>query len=252
MITDVPLIFVRSAVAFAATNLDDIVILMLFFSQVGVALRRRHIVAGQYIGFAGLVALSLPGFFGSLLFPRPWIGLLGVVPIVIALSQLLSVAPDKESGEDTGEMLLTPTSGDSNWLSPQTTSMAAITMANGGDNVGVYMPMFANCDGLGLGIILAVFFGLVGVWCLVAYQLTKVGAISVLLTRYGSQVVPFVLMALGGLILVDSHTLDYRGLTALALTIIGICVLHLLRTATRLSQSVDLGQPMPTPQRIDG
>ncbi|WP_052049544.1 cadmium resistance transporter [Leptolyngbya sp. KIOST-1] len=252
MISDLCLTLLRSATAFAATNLDDIVILMLFFSQVGVALRKRHIVTGQYVGFAGLVALSLPGFFGSLLFPRPWIGLLGVVPIVIGLSQLLSVDLDEASGEDSSEVLLAPTSGGTSWLSPQTTSVAAITMANGGDNVGVYMPMFANCDGLGLGIILAVFFGLVGVWCLVAYQLTKVGAISVLLTRYGSQVVPFVLMALGGLILVDSHTLEYRGLTALALTIIGICVIHLLRSAARLSQSVALDQPVPAPQRIDG
>jgi hypothetical protein len=65
-------------------------------------------------------------------------------------------------------------------------------------------------------------------------------------------VVPFVLMALGGLILVDSHTLEYRGLTALALTIIGICVIHLLRTAARLSQSVELGQPVPAHQRIEG
>ncbi|MBE9160438.1 cadmium resistance transporter [Nodosilinea sp. LEGE 06152] len=250
--TDLLAILTRSAMAFAATNLDDIVILMLFFSQVGVALRKRHIVVGQYVGFAGLVALSLPGFFGSLLFPRPWIGLLGVVPVVIGLSQVLSVTPDEETGEDTGEVLLAPTSGGASWLSPQITSVAAITMANGGDNIGIYMPMFANCDGLGLGVILTVFFGLVGVWCFVAYQLTKVGAISTLLTRYGSQVVPFVLMALGGLILVDSHTLEHRGLTALVLTIIGICVIHLLRAAARLSQSAALGRPVPTPQRIDG
>ena len=250
--TDLLTTLARSATAFAATNLDDIVILMLFFSQVGVALRKRHIIAGQYVGFAGLVALSLPGFFGGLLFPRPWIGLLGVVPIVIGLSQLLSVVVDEESGEDTGEVLLAPTSGGDSWLSPQTTSVAAITMANGGDNIGIYMPMVANCDGPRLGVTLVVFCGLVGVWCFVAYQLTKVGAISSLLTRYGAQVVPFVLMALGGLILVDSHTLEYRGLTALALTIIGICVIHLLRTAARLSQSVELGQPVPAHQRIEG
>ncbi|MEP0949897.1 MULTISPECIES: cadmium resistance transporter [Cyanophyceae] len=242
----------RSSMAFAATNLDDIVILMLFFSQVGAALGKRHIVAGQYVGFAGLVALSLPGFFGSLLFPRPWIGLLGVVPIVIGLSQLLSVVADETNGEDTGEVLLAPTSGGSGWLSPQTTSVAAITMANGGDNVGIYMPMFASSDGLGLGVTLAVFFGLVGVWCFVAYQLTQVGAIAALLTRYGSQVVPFVLMALGGLILVDSHTLEYRGLTALTLTILGICVIHLLRETMRLSAAVAVGKPMPAAQRMDG
>ena len=53
-------------------------------------------------------------------------------------------------------------------LSPQTTTIAAITLANGGDNVGVYMPMFANSSGLGLAITLAVFFSLVGAWCRVA------------------------------------------------------------------------------------
>jgi cadmium resistance protein CadD (predicted permease) len=53
-------------------------------------------------------------------------------------------------------------------LSPQTTTIAAITLANGGDNVGAYMPMFASSSGLGLAITLAVFFSLVGAWCLVA------------------------------------------------------------------------------------
>jgi cadmium resistance protein CadD (predicted permease) len=33
--------------AFTATNLDDILILMLFFSQVNTIFRKRHIIAGQ-------------------------------------------------------------------------------------------------------------------------------------------------------------------------------------------------------------
>jgi cadmium resistance transport/sequestration family protein len=225
MITDPLAILVRSAMAFTVTNLDDIVLLMLFFSQVGPALARRHIVVGQYLGFALLVMLSLPGFFGGLLLPRPWIGLLGVVPILIGLSQLLWVEAEAET-ESVGEV----TGGG---LSPQATSIAAITLANGGDNVGIYIPMFASSSGLGLVITLAVFFILVGAWCLVAYRLATLGAIAALLTGYGSKVVPFVLMVLGGLILVDSHTLEYRGLTALALTIMAIATLHLLRSAPR-------------------
>ena len=93
--------------------------------------------------------------------------------------------------------------------------------------------MFASSSGLGLAITLAVFFSLVGAWCLVAYRLATLGAIATLLTGYGSKVVPFVLMVLGGLILIDSHTLEYRGLTALALTIMAIATLHLLRSAAR-------------------
>lgn len=147
----------KGAMAFTATNLDDIIILMLLFSQVGTAFRRRHIVAGQYLGFGALVLISLSGFFGSLLFPRPWIGLLGVLPIVIGLSQLLSADDDEEDSEtDSLPSSVAPGMG---LLSPQTASVAAITIANGGDNVGIYMPMFASTDALGLGITLAIFLG---------------------------------------------------------------------------------------------
>lgn len=235
----------KGAMAFTATNLDDIIILMLLFSQVGTAFRRRHIVAGQYLGFGALVLISLSGFFGSLLFPRPWIGLLGVLPIVIGLSQLLSADDDEEDSEtDSLPSSVAPGMG---LLSPQTASVAAITIANGGDNVGIYMPMFASTDALGLGITLAIFFGLVGVWCGAAYRLTQVGAIAELLTRYGNYLVPFVLMGLGVLILIDSHTLEYRGLTALAMTILGICTIHLLRSAPPLAQVFDL---VPTAKKV--
>jgi cadmium resistance protein CadD (predicted permease) len=53
--------------SFAATNIDDIVILMLFFAQVNSTFRRRHIVIGQYLGFTVLIFTSLPGFFGGLI-----------------------------------------------------------------------------------------------------------------------------------------------------------------------------------------
>lgn len=235
----------KGAMAFTATNLDDIIILMLLFSQVGTAFRRRHIVAGQYLGFGALVLISLSGFFGSLLLPRPWIGLLGVLPMVIGLSQLLSADDDDEDGET--DALPSSKAPGLGLLSPQTASVAAITIANGGDNVGIYMPMFASTDALGLGITLVIFFGLVGVWCGAAYRLTQVGAIAELLTRYGNYLVPFVLMGLGVLILIDSHTLEYRGLTALAMTILGICTIHLLRSAPPLAQVFAL---VPTVKKV--
>ena len=41
--------------AFTATNLDDVLILLLFFSQVNTAFQKKHIVIGQYLGFGALV-----------------------------------------------------------------------------------------------------------------------------------------------------------------------------------------------------
>lgn len=213
--------------AFTATNLDDIVILLLFFSQVNAGFRRRYIVTGQYLGFGALVLISLPGFFGSLLLPRPWIGLLGLLPIAIGLSRLFT--PDR--GEDDEVEPLMPQDG--HWLtsvlSPQSYSVAAVTFANGGDNVGIYVPLFASSSWESLVAILGLFFSLVGVWCYTAYRLTQVPTIATALTRYGNQLVPFVLIGLGILILVDSHTLEHRGLVALTLAIGGGVVLNLLK-----------------------
>ncbi|MEG4320077.1 MULTISPECIES: cadmium resistance transporter [unclassified Microcoleus] len=81
--------------SFAATNIDDIAILMLCFAQVNSSFRPRHIVAGQYLGFAALIVASWPGFFGGLIVPRAWIGLLGLVPIALGISHLLNRENDR-------------------------------------------------------------------------------------------------------------------------------------------------------------
>jgi cadmium resistance transport/sequestration family protein len=209
--------------AFVATNLDDIVILLLFFSQVNGVFRKRHVVLGQYLGFTGLVLASLPTFFGQLLLPRPWIGLLGILPIAIGLSRLFDPEePEELSSEVSSYPWL------SSLLSPQTYSVAAVTFANGGDNVGIYMPLFASCAGDTLLVILVVFFSLVGVWCYTAYRLTQIPTIAQTLTRYGNYLVPYVLIGLGILILIDSRTLENRGLAVLTLAIGGAWMLSLL------------------------
>lgn len=219
--------------AFTATNLDDILILMLFFSQVNAVFRKRHIVTGQYLGFAALVLASLPGFFGSLLLPRPWIGLLGLVPIAIGLSRLVNA--NAENDAEAEETQAQPT-WFSSFISPQAYSVAAVTFANGGDNVGIYMPLFASCTWPSLIIVVSVFFSLVGVWCFAADQLTQVPAIADNLTRYGNYLVPFVLMSLGILILVDSRTLEQPGLAVLALIMSGLYVLKLVKPISPVLQ----------------
>jgi cadmium resistance transport/sequestration family protein len=220
--------------AFTATNLDDILILMLFFSQANAIFRKRHIVAGQYLGFAALVGASLPSFFGSLLLPRPCIGMLGLVPIAIGISRLVNFDEENEAEKDETPAQL---SWFSSFISPQAYSVAAVTFANGGDNIGIYMPLFASCNWQNLLIILGVFFSLVGVWCFAAYKLTQIPTIAENLTRYGNHLVPFVLISLGVLILLDSGTLENPGLAVLTLVISGFYLLKLVRTINQTLQA---------------
>ena len=216
--------------AFTATNLDDIVILTLWFSQVNAAFRRRQIILGQYLGVGALVAASVPSFFGSAILPRPWIGLLGIVPIVLGISRWLNQEQNNAATEVKPEQTETTLNS---FLSPQTYGVAAVTIANGGDNIGIYVPLFASSSGESLVVILSVFFVLVGVWCYAAYQLTRLGAIAEALTRYGNYLVPFVLVGLGVMILLDSRTLENHGLAAIALVTSCLWLLVLSRNWER-------------------
>ena len=217
--------------AFTATNLDDILILLLFFSQVNAVFRRRHIVFGQFLGFTALVFASLPGFFGRLIFPPDWIGMLGLLPIAIGLSRLLN--PETDDSEAEAELEQSEKSFFSSFLSPQTYSVAAVTVANGGDNIGIYVPLFASNTLESLAVILAVFFAMVGVWCYAAYRLIQMRAIADTLTRYGNQLVPFVLIGLGIAILVKSGTLASPTLSIISLLGCAFCLITMSRGNAR-------------------
>jgi cadmium resistance transport/sequestration family protein len=226
LVTSIP----TGLAAFSATNLDDIVILLLFFSQVDATFRRRHIVIGQYLGFAALVIASLPGFFGGLILPRHWIGLLGLVPIAFGLMRLLN--RDSDSAEEGEEEIERPQESPiASFLSPQAYSVAAVTVANGSDNIGIYVPLFASSSIESLLGILSIFFLLVGVWCYTAYKLTHQSAIAHLLSRYGNTFVPFVLMGLGVFIVLES-----QALTPLALGASCACLAALFSINSRLEE----------------
>lgn len=226
--TDLVIAISTGMTAFTATNLDDILILLLFFSQVNAVFRRRHIVFGQYLGFAALVFASLPGFFGRSIFPPDWIGMLGLLPIAIGLSRWLN--PDTDNEEAEAELEQSESSFLSNFLSPQTYSVAAVTVANGGDNIGIYVPLFASNTLESLAVILGVFFTMVGVWCYAAYRLIQMRAIADTLTRYGDRLVPFVLIGLGFVILVKSGTLASPTLSIISLVACGFCLITMSRS----------------------
>src|SRR5437867_1994007 len=142
----------RAVLAFAATNIDDIFVLTLFFAQKN--LIGWHVVAGQYLGLAGLITSSFVGFFARLIIPKTWIGLLGLAPIAIGIKKLIGWKRRKEEVAD-------KTSAAS------VLTVAAVTFANGGDNIAVYIPLFANSEAKALFITLITFVLMIAVWCVV-------------------------------------------------------------------------------------
>ncbi len=199
-----------AAITFAATNIDDIFILMLFFSQVDRGFHLWHIIAGQFLGFTALVLISLLGFFGGLIIPRAWIGLLGLVPIILGVRHWRNHTREDELEESEKEQV---SKSRKRGALAATMSVAAITFSNGGDNLGIYTPLFASLNLTSLLSTLAVFYALLAVWCLIGFVITRHQAFAHVITHYGHLIVPFVLVALGFYIIIQNGTLSLIGIT---------------------------------------
>jgi cadmium resistance transport/sequestration family protein len=216
--------------AFVATDLDDLILLTFCFSQVSAGFRRRHVVIGQYLGFCILLLASLPGFWGGMLWSRHWLGMLGLIPIALGLSRLLNTTANPlELNQNV--LNLSSSSATGYFLSPYTYGIAAITIANGTDNLGIYVPLFATCRLEQLLIILSLFMMLVGVWCFIAAQLARQRVIAQMLIHYGDPLIPLMLIGLGALIVLEN-----RALTPIALIVSSLCLAGLVKTDAETDQ----------------
>ena len=80
-------------------------------------------------------------------------------------------------------------------------SVALVTVANGGDNIGVYTPSFAVHSRGQVAIIALVFVVMTGLLCMLAHRMVSLPRLGTLLRRYGHVFAPLVLIGLGILII---------------------------------------------------
>jgi hypothetical protein len=71
-------VLAASVMTFAATNVDDLLLLTFLFAR---RIPTGRVVAGQYLGFLGIVTLSLCGVWLALGMPHSWIRLLRHYPV---------------------------------------------------------------------------------------------------------------------------------------------------------------------------
>ncbi|MGO8915823.1 MAG: cadmium resistance transporter [Stellaceae bacterium] len=189
-----------SAIIFASTDVDDLFVLVAFFADS--RFRRWHVVAGQVLGIASLVALSLAAALAALAVPPAYVGLLGVAPLVIGVKKLWGAFSDEDRNE------VAPNARPTGRERGEVLTVAAVTIANGGDNIGIYAPLFATQAGWQMSVTIAVFAIMTLVWCLVAGWLVNHPMLGKPIRRYGHRVLPFVLIGLGGRILYETGSFD--------------------------------------------
>lgn len=178
---------------FLVTNIDDIIVLSLFFARgAGQRGTTTKIVVGQYLGFGGILLASLAVTFGAGLFlPDDAIPYFGLIPLLLGGYAAWQVW---HNGDDDDRLADRPISA---------LTVAAVTFANGGDNIGVYVPVFLT---VGTGALVAycvVFLALVVVLVLAAKFVATRKPIAELLERWEHILFPLVLILLGLVILIE-------------------------------------------------
>lgn len=182
---------------FIANNIDDVVILSLFFARgQGQPGTTRRILVGQYLGFLGILGAAAAAAFGAqILLPEAILPYFGLIPLGLGLWAAWQAWRNR--GEDDDDEAQLEGKRVSIW------AVAAVTFANGGDNLGVYVPVFVSVS---WGAVLAyciVFLALVAVLVFLAKWISSRKPIAEALERWEDILFPAVLIGLGIVILVS-------------------------------------------------
>ncbi|MEV7541158.1 cadmium resistance transporter [Streptomyces sp. NPDC089915] len=188
----------QAAGLFAVTNIDDILVLALFFAQgAGHPGSTRRIVLGQYLGFTAILAVAVAAAFGATFLPESAVPYLGLLPLLLGLKAAWQAWKDHRHGG------AQPAEAQAEEGGPGPLGVAAVTFANGGDNIGVYVPVLATAGTGGIAVYAVVFLVLVAVWCLAGRYFATRPVIAKALARWGHVLLPLVLITIGLLILVE-------------------------------------------------
>jgi cadmium resistance protein CadD (predicted permease) len=178
-------------ITFVVTNIDDLLLLSVYFASD--SYKTRSIVIGQYTGIGILILISLSGMMVGQVVPEKWVHLLGFFPLFLGAKALLAlIKGEQDNGSEAQRK-----------SSLQFLSVAFVTIANGGDNIGVYTPLFATVPHAYVLVYVLSFLLLTGVWCLFSYSLVSHELLRRLLARYGKIILPVFLIVLGVFILKD-------------------------------------------------
>ncbi|WP_298041977.1 cadmium resistance transporter [uncultured Citricoccus sp.] len=181
---------------FLVTNIDDIIVLSLFFGRgAGQRGTTTRILIGQYLGFVGILGAAVLISLGAGAFlPPEVIPYFGLIPLGLGLWAAWQTWRGDDDDDDDAKI---------EGKNVAAWTVAGVTFANGGDNIGVYVPVFLS---VGPGAVIAyclVFLALVAVLVGLAKFVATRRPIAEVLERWEHILFPLVLIGLGVFILVS-------------------------------------------------
>ena len=189
---------------FIVTNIDDIIVLSLFFARgAGQRGTTARITAGQYLGFAGILGAAVLVTLGAGAFlPPDVIPYFGLIPLALGLRAAWGAWRGNDNDDDDDDEGKVAGKNVGVW------TVAAVTFANGGDNIGVYVPVFLSVGPAAVVAYCVVFLVLVAVLVLAARFVATRRPIAEVLERWEHILFPIVLIGLGIFILVSGLAVE--------------------------------------------
>jgi cadmium resistance transport/sequestration family protein len=189
-------------------------------------MKKGHIILGQYIGIGVLTAVSIIGALGVSLIPNEYVGFLGIVPIYLGIKAYFehkkermdqTNAGQQEAQDHDNNKLEEPTSMQEShiipvmkgFVNPSVVKVASVTIANGGDNIGIYIPLFTSMNFIDIMITVAVFILLIGLWCFIGLRLAEYPFVQKNIEINKHVFIPIIFIGLGIFILIESGTITY-------------------------------------------
>lgn len=188
---------------YISTSIDYLIILIILFAQLSQNKQKWHIYAGQYLGTGLLVGASLVAAYVVNFVPEEWmVGLLGLIPIYLGIRFAIVGEGEEEEEEEIIERLEQSKANQLFW------TVTLLTIASGGDNLGIYIPYFASLDRSQTLVALLVFVIGIIIFCEISRMLSSIPLIFETIEKYERIIVPIVFILLGLYIMYENGTIE--------------------------------------------
>jgi cadmium resistance protein CadD (predicted permease) len=206
--TDVAALGALVLSSFAATNLDNLLVLVFLLGNA--AHRKTPVLLGFITSVTAVVSVAAFGVVIGVLVDPAQIGYLGLAPIAMGCYLLYQQRrPVPAENEDaTGgalpnldENLRSRAGAAKIWF-----GSSVLMLSNSGDSVAVLLPLVAESGFVALVLIFGLYLAASLLWCALALSIASRPGLAARIQRYGLKLVPWVVMLVGVYVLLDSRT----------------------------------------------
>lgn len=193
---------ITGVVTYWSTDIDLLIILMLFFAKVKDKKGVRDIYIGQFLGSGLLILVSL--FFAVILHYVPdkrLLGFLGIIPVFLGIKALIL-------GDSDGEKMANEKLKDTNQNNLIKTLIFITIVSCGADNVGLFVPYFISLALPKLLITLLVFLIMIFLLVFIAQKSVSIPTVGTVLEKYSRWFIGIVYIFIGGSVLIENGSIQ--------------------------------------------